>query len=153
MNRASAWPWAAAGRVAGVVVGPAAPAWAQDSKVLAGYWEGKGAIWDRPLDDAVRKLTRRSETTFWLACDKQLRCRGEATTTYAGDLVVPTAAFEFVPSRTYQSYWSKRSAALRESCRALPLFPWIGRTDEASFHVHRAEVAVEDGRPRVKART
>jgi hypothetical protein len=86
MKRASAWPWAAAGLVAGVVVGPAAPAWAQDSKVLAGYWEGKGTIWDRPLDDAVRKLTRRSETTFWFACDKQLRCRGEATTTYAADL-------------------------------------------------------------------
>ncbi len=86
MKRGSAWPWAAAGLVAGVVVGPGAPAWAQDSKVLAGYWEGKGAIWDRPLDDAVRKLTRRSETTFWFACDKQLRCRGEATTTYAADL-------------------------------------------------------------------
>jgi hypothetical protein len=101
MKRASAWPWAAAGLVAGVVVGPGAPAWAQDSKVLAGYWEGKGTIWDRPLDDAVRKLTRRSETTFWFACHKQLRCRGEATTTYAADLQavkwsipLPTGAIE-----------------------------------------------------------
>jgi hypothetical protein len=67
-------------------LGPAIPAVAQDAAALAGYWEGKGTIWNRPIDDAVRKLTRRSETQFWLSCDRQLRCQGEATTVYAADL-------------------------------------------------------------------
>ena len=44
-------------------------------------------------------------------------------------------------------------AALRESCRALPVFPWIGRDDEASWHVHRAELKEGDGPPRVGPRT
>jgi hypothetical protein len=59
---------------------------AQEAPALAGYWEGKGTIVDRVIDDAIRKLTRRSETQFWFSCDMQLRCRGEATTLYAASL-------------------------------------------------------------------
>lgn len=51
-----------------------------------GYWEGKGAIWQKAIDDKWRKLTRRSETTFWFVADKDGNARGEATTTYAADL-------------------------------------------------------------------
>lgn len=63
-----------------------AAAGAQNAAALAGYWEGKGTISDRPIDDAIRKLTRRSETQFWFSCDPQLRCRGEATTQYGASL-------------------------------------------------------------------
>jgi hypothetical protein len=66
--------------------GPVAAGMAQDAAALAGYWEGKGTIVDRAIDDAIRKLTRRSETQFWLSCDTQRRCRGEATTQYAASL-------------------------------------------------------------------
>ncbi|HEY7521472.1 MAG TPA: hypothetical protein VIE36_24545 [Methylomirabilota bacterium] len=59
---------------------------AQEAPALAGYWEGKGTIVDRAIDDAIRKLTRRSETQFWFSCDRQLRCRGEATTLYGVSL-------------------------------------------------------------------
>jgi hypothetical protein len=77
--------------VASCLVGWAMIAWApgaaaQEAPVLAGYWEGKGTIVDRPIDDAIRKLTRRSETQFWFSCDAQLRCRGEATTLYGATL-------------------------------------------------------------------
>lgn len=69
-----------------VLCGPTSVTVAQDATALAGYWEGKGAISDRPIDDAIRKLTRRSETQFWFSCDTQLRCRGEATTLYGASL-------------------------------------------------------------------
>jgi hypothetical protein len=71
---------------ASVVLGPVPVARGQDAAALAGYWEGKGTISDRPIDDAIRKLTRRSETQFWFSCDTQLRCRGEATTLYGATL-------------------------------------------------------------------
>lgn len=67
MKRAGAWPWVRPAWSLASSSGRARPPGPRDSKVLAGCWEGKGA-------------------TFWFACDKQLRCRGEATTTYAADL-------------------------------------------------------------------
>jgi hypothetical protein len=59
---------------------------AQEPGKVAGYWEGKGAIWERPIDDAVRRLTRRSETEFWFVCDNDGACKGETTTAYSAEL-------------------------------------------------------------------
>jgi hypothetical protein len=38
------------------------PAFSQEPQRITGYWEGKGAVWDRPIDDAIRRLTRRSDS-------------------------------------------------------------------------------------------
>lgn len=87
MTRARGWGAVVAGGLAAwIVLGSAAVARGQEAAALAGYWEGKGTIVDRPIDDAIRKLTRRSETQFWFSCDAQLRCRGEATTLYSASL-------------------------------------------------------------------
>jgi hypothetical protein len=56
------------------------------SETLTGYWEGKGATWEKALDDAIRKLTRRSETEFWFVVDESGKIRGEATTVYSAEL-------------------------------------------------------------------
>jgi hypothetical protein len=86
-TRARGWGAVRIGCLAAwVVLGSASAALGQDAAALAGYWEGKGVITDRAIDDAIRKLTRRSETQFWFSCDRQLRCRGEATTLYGADL-------------------------------------------------------------------
>jgi hypothetical protein len=74
------------GLAACVLLVSATGAAGQDQAALAGYWEGKGTILDRAIDDAIRKLTRRSETEFWFSCDGQGRCRGEATTLYSATL-------------------------------------------------------------------
>jgi hypothetical protein len=90
MKKVSLWGVVASGLIAWATLGPVPIAVGQDATALAGYWEGKGTIFDRPIDDAVRKLTRRSETQFWFSCDRQLLCRGEATTVYGADLQAVT---------------------------------------------------------------
>jgi hypothetical protein len=53
----------------------------------SGYWKGEGTNWERLLDDGIRRMTRRSQTTFWAECVRDtLRCKGEATTVYSVDL-------------------------------------------------------------------
>jgi len=59
---------------------------AQEPQRIAGYWEGKGVVWDRPIDDPIRQLTRRSDSEFWFVCDSTGSCKGEATTNYSADL-------------------------------------------------------------------
>jgi hypothetical protein len=64
----------------------ATAAFAQQTPAISGYWEGKGAVWDRPIDDAIRQLTRRSESEFWFVCDPTGSYKGEATTNHSADL-------------------------------------------------------------------
>jgi hypothetical protein len=63
-----------------------ASAFGQEPQRITGYWEGKGAVWERPIDDAIRQLTRRSDSEFWFVCDGSGSCKGEATTNYSADL-------------------------------------------------------------------
>ncbi len=54
----------------------------------AGYWEGKGTATERPMDDAVRKLTRGAEYEFWFTVDENGDAVGEIALTYSADLKV-----------------------------------------------------------------
>lgn len=52
----------------------------------AGYYFGRGSIWEKALDDPFRKLTRRSETEFWFTIDKNGRVNGEGFVSYQAEL-------------------------------------------------------------------
>lgn len=51
-----------------------------------GMWSGRGITTEKLMDDAVRKLTRTSETDFWFVIDADRNVKGEAFVTYSADL-------------------------------------------------------------------
>lgn len=51
-----------------------------------GLWTGKSVIWEKPLNDAVRKLTRTSDADFWFVVDASGQVHGEGFVTYQAEL-------------------------------------------------------------------
>ena len=76
----------AVGWIAAQAQEAAAPEAAKPPPPFAGYWVGKGAIWELALNDAARKLTRRSETDFWFTIDKTGQVRGQGYISYEAEL-------------------------------------------------------------------
>jgi len=66
----------------GTAVWPESP----DCQKYSGYWIGSGVIWEKVIDDPLRKLTRRSETQFWLVVDEEGKISGEGFITYEAEL-------------------------------------------------------------------
>jgi len=63
-------------------------AWAEspDYQKYSGYWIGSGVIWEKVINDPLRKLTRRSETEFWFVADEEGKISGEGFITYEAEL-------------------------------------------------------------------
>lgn len=57
-----------------------------DYQKYSGYWVGSGVIWEKVIDDPLRKLTRRSETQFWFVVDGEGEISGEGFITYEAEL-------------------------------------------------------------------
>ena len=57
-----------------------------DYQKYSGYWIGSGVIWEKVIDDPLRKLTRRSETQFWFVVDEEGKISGEGFITYEAEL-------------------------------------------------------------------
>lgn len=51
-----------------------------------GMWNGKSIIWEKVMDDAVRKLKRRSEADFWFVVDAKGQAHGEGFISYKAEL-------------------------------------------------------------------
>jgi len=62
--------------------------WAEslDYQKYSGYWIGSGVIWEKVIDDPLRKLTRRSETQFWFIVEEEGKISGEGFITYEAEL-------------------------------------------------------------------
>lgn len=52
----------------------------------AGLWVGSGATFEKLLDDPIRKLSRRSESSFWFVVAEDGRVHGEAIVAYSARL-------------------------------------------------------------------
>jgi len=53
-----------------------------------GYWEGKGTAMEKPMNDAVRKLTRQAEFEFWFTLAESGDALGEIELKYDAELKV-----------------------------------------------------------------
>ena len=69
-----------------IMGGIVARAESPDCQKYSGYWIGSGVIWEKVIDDPLRKLTRRSETQFWFVMDEEGRISGEGFITYEAEL-------------------------------------------------------------------
>ena len=64
----------------------------------SGYWEGAGTAMEKPMNDAVRTLTRSAEFEFWFALDADGSAIGEIELKYDAELIVMNLPNVTVPA-------------------------------------------------------
>ena len=62
-----------------------------------GYWEGKGTAMERPMNDAVRKLTRSADYEFWFTVSEDGEVEGEIEIRYDATLRIENLPNVTVP--------------------------------------------------------
>lgn len=77
-----------AAAIAGCSGGEPVPSAEEGSATPSGYWEGDGTAMEKPMNDAVRTLTRTAEFEFWFALDADGNGVGEIELKYDAELIV-----------------------------------------------------------------
>jgi len=108
----------------------------------AGYWEGKGTAIERPMDDAVRKLTRSAEYEFWFTLAENGDAVGEIELTYSADLKVEGLPNVTVPAPGGSVSFEPEVAGTLTDLDPSRRFPLIGVLEEGQLTL---AIAIPEG--------